>query len=127
MEYLRKDKDQQFNILETFKPKDTFNFAPIVRNSLNFEPEWVINGEGWLGNSGSNLPIVSNKNLPISYIDPVSNLITQPKGIHSFKVNDDMDDFGGIDSPYFSLSDHQLNRIIRGRDNDVSNFPINSG
>jgi hypothetical protein len=38
-----------------------------------------------------------------------------------------MDDFGGIDSPYFSLSDHQLNRIIRGRDNDVSNFPINSG
>jgi hypothetical protein len=94
---------------------------------LNFEPEWVINGEGWLGNSGSNLPIISNKNIPISYIDPVSNIISQPKGIHSFKINDDMDDLGGIDSPYFSLSDHQLNRIIRGRDNDVSNFPINGG
>jgi len=73
------------------------------------------------------IPIISEKNIPNTYIDPINSIITQPKGIHSFKLQDEFDSFGGFDSPYFSLSDYQNNRIIRGRDNDVSNFPINSG
>jgi hypothetical protein len=52
---------------------------------------------------------------------------TQPRGLHSFLVTDDLDWQGGLDSPYFSLTDFQKNRIIRGRDNDISNFPIKSG
>jgi hypothetical protein len=101
-------------MLETFKPKDSFNFSPNNQGSLKFDPEWVINGEGWLGNSGSNLPMISNKNIPYSYISPESTIFTQPKGLHSFSVKNDLDVWGGYDSPYFSLSDYQNSRIIRG-------------
>lgn len=33
-------------MLETFKPKDSFNFSPNPAGSLRFNPEWVVNGEG---------------------------------------------------------------------------------
>lgn len=113
-------------MLETFKPKDSFNFSPNPPGSLRFSPEWVVNGEGWLGNSGSNVPIVSTMNLPISFVSPETTLFTQPLGIHSFSVKDDLDIWGGLDSPYFSLSDFQQNRKVRGRDNDTENytFPV---
>ena len=114
-------------MLETFKPKDTFNFSPTPPGALRFDTEWVVNGEGWLGNNGSNLAIVSKNNSPNPYTSPESTLFTQPAGLHSFSVKNDLDIFGGEDSPYFSLSDYQNSRIIRGRDNDVSNFPISSG
>jgi hypothetical protein len=75
-------------------------------------------------NTGFNFSPISQTNLPINYINTQNNIFTQPKGIHSFETLDDLDSNGGLDSPYYSLSDFQKNRIIRGRDNDVSNFPI---
>lgn len=119
--------ESHFNMLETFKPKDSFNFSPNNQGSLRFDTEWVVNGEGWLGNSGSNIPIVSDRNLPHAYILPESTLFTQPYGTHPFSIKNDLDIFGGEDSPYFALSDYQNSRIVRGRDNDISNFPINDG
>jgi len=123
----KKELDSHFYIHETFKPKDEFSFSPNSRSFLKFDSEWVVNGEGWLGNSGSNIPIISKNNIPLHYLDPIASILTQPKGLHSFKIQNDYDNFLGEDSPYFSLSDYQNNRIIRGRDNDISNFPINSG
>lgn len=116
--------DKKFQMIERFRPKDEFSLAPTSGAQQNFETEWVVDGEGWIGNTGSNKPILSFENLPISYIDPISQLFSQPRGVHTIKVADDLDVFGGVDSPYYSLGDFTGNRIIRGRDNDVSGFPI---
>lgn len=121
------EKDENFNLLETFKPKDSFNFSPDDSGFLTFEPEWVVNGEGWLGNTGSTLKIFDKENLNDKYLNPELEYFSAPKGIHSFEVLDDEDASLGIHAAYFSLSDFQKNRIIRGRDNDIANFPIKSG
>lgn len=127
LENNKKEMDSHYNQLETFKPKDSFNFSPNIKGFLKFDPEWVINGEGWLGNNGSNVATISNKNIPFSYLNPESSIYSQAKGLHSFKITNDLDIFLGDDSPYFALSDYQNNRIIRGMDNDISNIPIGSG
>lgn len=127
LENQKRNSEAHFDMLETFKPKDSFSFSPNPNGFLKFDPEWVVNGEGWLGNTGSTVSPVVNMDIPYNYTSPEMLTFTQPKGLHGFAVKDDLDVFGGLDSPYFSLSDYQNNRIIRGRDNDVSNFPINAG
>jgi hypothetical protein len=66
------EKDETFNLMETFKPKDTFNFSPNDTSFLVFEPEWVINGEGWLGNIGSGVKIFNKDNVSNKYLNPES-------------------------------------------------------
>lgn len=63
-------------------------------------------------------------NLPLAYIDPISAVFTQPKGVHSIKLSDEEGIFAAETNPYFSLADFTENRIIRGSDNDSIAFPI---
>lgn len=118
--------DKKFQMIEQYRPKDELSLAPTTGVHQTFEPEWVVDGEGWLGNTSSNKAIVSFENLPLSYIDPISQVFTQPRGVHAIKIGDDLSIWGGEDSPYYSLGDFTGNRIIRGRDNQNSGFPMSS-
>lgn len=78
-----------------------------------------------MGNVSSVKPIIGAGNLPLAYTDPISTVFTQPKGVHSIKINDEEGVFVGETNPYFSLTDFTDNRIIRGSENDDIAFPIN--
>lgn len=119
------EMDREAYMWESFRPKDEFSFAPTTGNTQVFETEWIVDGEGWLGNVSSVKPIIGAGNLPLAYTDPISTVFTQPKGVHSIKINDEEGVFVGETNPYFSLTDFTDNRIIRGSENDDIAFPIN--
>ena len=119
--------DKEAYMQDTFRPKDELSFAPTTGNSQIFETEWVVDGEGWLGNVSSTKPIVGMGNLPLSYIDPISTIMTQPRGLHSIRLADDNDSTLGEDSPYFSLTDFIENRGVRAWENDVVDSPVPEG
>lgn len=121
------DDDEDFYMQETFAPKDKFNFAPTDGGFQLFEAEWVVNSEGWLGNTDSNISVFRNGTIPVNYIDPSISIFSQPKGIFHQKFSDDEDNFHLLNTPFFNMGEYSQGKPIKALNNDTPYSPVLSG
>ena len=121
------EDDEDFFMQETFAPKDKFNFAPTDGGFQLFEAEWVVNSEGWLGNTDSNVSVFKNGTIPINYTDPSISIFSQPKGIFQQKFTDDEDNFYLLNTPFFNMGEYSQGKPIKALNNDMPYSPILSG
>ena len=121
------DDDEDFYMQETFAPKDKFNFAPTDGGFQLFEAEWVVNSEGWLGNTDSNISVFRNGTIPVNYIDPSISIFSQPKGIFHQKFTDDEENFHLLNTPFFNMGEYSQGKPIKALNNDTPYSPVLSG
>ena len=112
--------NRRFELRDTYKKKDKFSFAPRVRpqNFLSEHTEW---DETWLQPPNGS-KFFSWNNIPFNYVDPFNSEYHQPRGLHSFKIDDD--GTFAENASYYALSDYLTGSRIRSDDMGYARTPL---